>query len=399
MSSSENDVAAPPLVIIRRRKNSEESHHGGVWKIAYADFMTAMMAFFLVMWLVNAADKQTIVQVAAYFNPMRLTDRHAAIEGLDEQTENDPPPVKKKTWAEKLKQDEKSQDDDGGGKGTQNDKLEAAEKNKADNSKDHAKKAVSGSAEQDEMEGAEAQKKEAAMLSQPDQVLNTIAAKGKVRLQRSRSGANAEFSDPFDISNPAPQQTVSLAKDMKDRKRAKAKAGVNDANVNVESQPAASTAVAADEEQVKQLAEEIRAVARAISGMTPTVVVKATSEGLLLSLVDNNNEGMFEVGSARPKPDTVLLLEKIGQILRQDSRNLIVRGHTDGRPYKTLGYDNWRLSSARAQMAFYMLKRGGLEDERFLGIEGRGDRDLRRPDNKMADENRRIDILLKSEKK
>jgi len=55
MSGQQEDVASHPLVIVRRRRNTDEAHHGGVWKIAYADFMTAMMAFFLVMWLINAA--------------------------------------------------------------------------------------------------------------------------------------------------------------------------------------------------------------------------------------------------------------------------------------------------------------------------------------------------------
>ena len=55
--------------------SEEGGHHGGVWKIAYADFMTAMMAFFLVMWLINSTDKKMLTQVATYFNPMRLTDR------------------------------------------------------------------------------------------------------------------------------------------------------------------------------------------------------------------------------------------------------------------------------------------------------------------------------------
>jgi flagellar motor protein MotB len=50
------------LIIKRGRGGGEEGHHGGVWKIAYADFMTAMMAFFLVMWLVNAANEKTKTQ-------------------------------------------------------------------------------------------------------------------------------------------------------------------------------------------------------------------------------------------------------------------------------------------------------------------------------------------------
>ena len=80
MKPGEEDTKAHELVIIRRRSGGEEGgHHGGVWKIAYADFMTAMMAFFLVMWLINSTDQKVLTQVANYFNPMRLTDKHAAL--------------------------------------------------------------------------------------------------------------------------------------------------------------------------------------------------------------------------------------------------------------------------------------------------------------------------------
>src|SRR5712691_11125375 len=83
MSGSE-EGKSHELVIIRRRANQEGGgHHGGVWKIAYADFMTAMMAFFLVMWLINSTDKKTLTQVATYFNPMRLTDSTPHSRGLN----------------------------------------------------------------------------------------------------------------------------------------------------------------------------------------------------------------------------------------------------------------------------------------------------------------------------
>ena len=42
-----------PVIIIKKKKGGHGGHHGGAWKVAYADFVTAMMAFFLVMWLVN----------------------------------------------------------------------------------------------------------------------------------------------------------------------------------------------------------------------------------------------------------------------------------------------------------------------------------------------------------
>ncbi len=77
------------IVIVRRgRGDGEEGHHGGVWKIAYADFMTAMMAFFLVMWLINAANEETKAAVASYFNPVKLMDRQSRPKGIEE-TENE----------------------------------------------------------------------------------------------------------------------------------------------------------------------------------------------------------------------------------------------------------------------------------------------------------------------
>ena len=71
------------IIIIKRRSDGDhDAHHGGVWKIAYADFMTAMMAFFLVMWLINAANDQTKAAVASYFNPIKLVDQKPADKGI-----------------------------------------------------------------------------------------------------------------------------------------------------------------------------------------------------------------------------------------------------------------------------------------------------------------------------
>lgn len=59
-----------PIVIVKRYKKGEAAHHGGAWKVAYADFVTAMMAFFLVMWLVTAVNKEQRAAIFDYFkNP------------------------------------------------------------------------------------------------------------------------------------------------------------------------------------------------------------------------------------------------------------------------------------------------------------------------------------------
>ncbi len=72
-----------------------------------------------------------------------------------------------------------------------------------------------------------------------------------------------------------------------------------------------------------------------------------------------------------------------------------MRGHTDGRPFRSKTYDNWRLSTARAQIAYYMLVRGGLEQQRVERIEGYADRSLESPADRNAAQNRRIEILLR----
>ncbi|MBS1096085.1 OmpA family protein [Gluconobacter sphaericus] len=59
-------------IIIKRFDVVEGGHHGGAWKIAYADFVTAMMAFFLVMWLINATTEEQRKGIANFFNPMAV---------------------------------------------------------------------------------------------------------------------------------------------------------------------------------------------------------------------------------------------------------------------------------------------------------------------------------------
>jgi chemotaxis protein MotB len=63
------DKGQPNITIIKRRKVVAAGHHGGAWKVAYADFVTAMMAFFLLMWLLNATDAATRKGLADYFSP------------------------------------------------------------------------------------------------------------------------------------------------------------------------------------------------------------------------------------------------------------------------------------------------------------------------------------------
>lgn len=58
-----------PIIIKRKKVVGGDGHHGGAWKVAYADFVTAMMAFFLLMWLLNATTEKQRKGLADYFSP------------------------------------------------------------------------------------------------------------------------------------------------------------------------------------------------------------------------------------------------------------------------------------------------------------------------------------------
>ena len=65
-----SDESSQPIIIVRKIKRGHAGHHGGSWKVAYADFVTAMMAFFLVMWILGISTNQQRAAISEYFkNP------------------------------------------------------------------------------------------------------------------------------------------------------------------------------------------------------------------------------------------------------------------------------------------------------------------------------------------
>jgi chemotaxis protein MotB len=70
------------LIIIKKVKKSSGGHHGGAWKVAYADFVTAMMAFFLLLWLLNAVSQDHLKGISDYFAPHSTTKATTGGGGL-----------------------------------------------------------------------------------------------------------------------------------------------------------------------------------------------------------------------------------------------------------------------------------------------------------------------------
>ncbi len=71
-----------PIIIKKIKKGGGAGHHGGAWKVAYADFVTAMMAFFLLMWLINTTSPEQKRGIADYFAPASVSQTTSGAGGI-----------------------------------------------------------------------------------------------------------------------------------------------------------------------------------------------------------------------------------------------------------------------------------------------------------------------------
>lgn len=75
-------MAEQAPIIVKKIKKGAHGHHGGAWKIAYADFVTAMMAFFLLMWLLNSVTEEQLEGISSYFAPVSASQTTSGAGGV-----------------------------------------------------------------------------------------------------------------------------------------------------------------------------------------------------------------------------------------------------------------------------------------------------------------------------
>jgi chemotaxis protein MotB len=405
--------ARQEIVIVRRYEDEEHHHSNSTWKVAHADFMTAMMAFFLIMWLLNATDEKSRQQIANYFNPIKLADGQPNRKGLMDPAA----PTVERTEE----------------KGGEEPERKTTAGLRYDGPYPMTLGPMPGeSATPPPTAAAAGGERERRAFQDPYAVLAELAGEAE-RMQGSGSadvvigatgsagGGSDVVRDPFDpvywqtavptgattaetaapeaAANGAPPPTPAGA--AVDATKAAAPPAAAEASSDP---PASPEEVAATTDATvppgtsaaaEALARDLAAALQA-SGQTPHLEVVGTTEGVLVSLTDDVDFSMFPIGSAVPDPRAVLALQRIGNVLAARGGELVVRGHTDARPFRSETYDNWRLSTARAHMAYYMLMRGGIDERRFRKIEGLADRSPRNAADPEAAINRRIDILVRS---
>lgn len=372
---------------------SEEDDHPNIWKMAYADFMTAMMTFFLVMWLVTFAAKEKAVQLSNYFNPIKFSDTAPFTRNVFDAERDRGEHETIRAIMLKI------------AKGKHSGKLASAPSEKIE---------------------------EEALFHDPFGVLTQLASQAEQAMAAAAARnpdtliGKGSSHDPFvsfyitgplvkwitaawqhemgsDTGATAPPvlSLNSEAVTAGDRKPKDAAAphlleAETDSTQEPKPSPVEDRKKADIQKRAAQLEKEVaQLIASLPKSYGPEVTVKAVFEGVLISLTDGANFSMFKISSALPSPQLVLFLERLGGIVNEYPGEIIVRGHTDGRPYAGDRYGNWRLSVDRATMAYYMLLRGKVGDSRFIALNGYAERDLKNKADPLARENRRIEILIR----
>jgi chemotaxis protein MotB len=517
-----SDEALHELIIVKRYEEEEHEHHSSAWKVAHADFMTAMMAFFLIMWLINVTDSQTKRAISEYFNPIRISEGKTDAKGLSDVRSDIDEHLKKTGFGEAPDPNLSAAEGRRGSvvEGEPPPEKQYERSGLADEAVGAATSGTTseGSGDAEEFAGSSAQSTEAVASAFERTVAEVTAEQGASDAAAARkvaelaadegesgihSGAaasaledalpgssgvvsegddkdreHAAFQDPYallaklaeqysaahalsidpiegddrppgvaggevdrDPFDPVYWQLAPMRPALVESPDAPGSAetvhvdALPDAAAPVQDRPAIPATgpsasapppemqvdgltelvaaplesaqevvvlgkpaidpktVAAGESLAMEISEAVEAVMNADA--SPQLSVRASDEGILIDLTDDDDFGMFEIGSAIPNAKVVVLMEKIAKVLSERAGGVVVRGFTDARPYRSETYDNWRLSAARAHMAYYMLARGGFDEKRVVAIEGYADRSLFKPEDPLAAENRRIEILLK----
>ena len=427
------------IIIVRRASDDDDGHHGGVWKIAFADFMTAMMCFFLVMWLINAADEETRTSVASYFNPVKLTDRSAGPKGVEDMTRRPDAAASSKDAPERADQKEGRQGEQGQGvnSATQSSSSDSPEEQEytdahlfaqpyavlseialetdiRQNVSDKGDGGAQAAGPATGASGGEAYRDPFAPDFWTQQVASPTAAEASAERPKSEPAPNAQENregkplegTPAVGEAESSSQAAQLAKNSSGKEAAEGASTAETANVaadkaednggNDSAKPTPPAPGASTAAEAEALRKELAAAFKPGDKIQNGISVEATDKGVVISVTDLLDFGMFEIGSAVPRRELVLAMEKIGKMLAAHDGRVIINGHTDGRPFRSDTYDNWRLSTARAHSAYYMLVRGGLDERRISEVAGFADRRLKDPADPLSPTNRRIEILLET---
>ncbi|MFZ0744161.1 MAG: flagellar motor protein MotB [Terracidiphilus sp.] len=125
------------------------------------------------------------------------------------------------------------------------------------------------------------------------------------------------------------------------------------------------------------------------------IEITITQEGLRIELMETAKGTFFELGSATPTPALRELLQLLAKELGQLPNKISIEGHTDSKPYSgNRQYDNWDLSSDRANEARRLMQAEGVRPDQVSQVRGFADQRLRLPKQPQDPSNRRISMIV-----
>jgi chemotaxis protein MotB len=346
--------AGKGAVVIRRGGDEgEHGHHGGAWKVAYADFVTAMMAFFLLMWLLNATSEEQRRGIADYFAPANIFGR--TLSGAGQPF---------------------------GGSSMTDDNSQVARAGTPS-----AVPAPRPMPPEDDSEDIGEPYRD--RLPEGGQHPHPHQAGGQAREagpRRDRAAAGAEAA----IAAESIRRGQHLHDGAEGSGPGSTAGSTSEASIRAE---AAREEQARFEQTTSQIRQAIEADAR-LAEFGRQLAIDASPDGLRIQLLDEERRPMFALGGATPNEAARALVAKLAPILASLPNAVTIAGHTDAAPFRGTGRTNFDLSAERANAVRRLLTESGLPERRVRSVTGNADRDLLLPGDPLAPANRRIAIVV-----
>ena len=385
-------MAKSNAVIIKRIKKSEAGHHGGAWKVAYADFVTAMMAFFLLLWLLNATTNAQKRGIADYFAPTVASKSTTSGSGgvLGGQSPTEPGSQVSSTAPAGITtsftppQDFQPNDDD-------NTPGQAPNPNDQDSNANGNPNASQASPNPNSQSGA-----------------------ASVNGTATNAGPTAPSSTnpflPFNANN-SPTQTNPYAAPPAPKPDTQTQPGQTpDDKTNpaidqgkITDQQFQKLKAASEEKQFEKAQYDLQQAIQQVpdlKSLAKNLMIDQTPEGLRIQIVDQEKTAMFPTGSTTMTDQADRLMTLVSEAISKLPNKISITGHTDATPYSgKTDYSNWELSADRANAARRALVGQGFPPDRIATVVGKADTENLIRDNPLDPRNRRISIVVLRENK
>ncbi len=338
--ADEEEAKTQPIIIIKKIKKVAHGHHGGAWKVAYADFVTAMMAFFLLLWLLQATTEEQKLGIADYFAPASVSRNTSGSGGLMggrtfTKTGSRPSDASPIGVMIQLPTDPPDWDNDG-------DPVESTATDETG----------AGGGDQDEGATAEIEASEPA---------------GAKPAEVELTEAELAEAEQAELERIEAEQLEEMLAQLEEEQFAQAE---------------------------KALREAIEGVPE-LKGLIDNLLIDQTPEGLRIQIVDAEGKSMFPLGSAKMYDHTRRLIGLVVDAVLLLPQQVAIKGHTDAAPFlNEQGYSNWELSTDRANSSRRALLEEGLPAARIASVIGLADTDHLIEDEPLSPRNRRISIIM-----